>query len=76
MFLIIPNPSSQSCILKVHPSLLKAQITILNSSGQIVLELNGSGQHFLNTSEFQNGVYFVEMIHNSMRETIKLIVIN
>ena len=73
---LIPNPSSQSCILKVHPSLLKAQITILNSSGQIVLELNGSGQHFLNTSEFQNGVYFVEMIHNSMRETIKLIVIN
>ncbi|MBT8326983.1 MAG: T9SS type A sorting domain-containing protein [Bacteroidia bacterium] len=73
---IFPNPSSNKCTFKVHPSLKNATIKVSNSTGQTVLNYHGIGVHLVNTSEFENGIYFVEVSNKSIKETTKLIVIN
>ncbi|HWY13023.1 MAG TPA: T9SS type A sorting domain-containing protein [Bacteroidia bacterium] len=71
-FDIFPNPSNDQ--LKINSNVFSAKIIIVNALGKIIYESNteyyGTS---LDVSQFENGLYFVQMINDGTIQTKKFI---
>jgi len=76
---INPNPTHSDVILHwTSAKREKAVINIYNLFGQKIstleMDLNpGLNERKINTDHFIPGVYFIEMVKNNQRETLKLV---
>lgn len=63
-FIIYPNPSSETIIIKVSNSLSPySSLQITDISGKIISELNiSSSENEIDISNYPSGIYFVKMI--------------
>jgi hypothetical protein len=70
---VYPNPASD--VITVSSSLTEGMITITDVAGKLVktLELNGLSTSF-NTSELNNGVYYVTLSNGTSTSTEKVVV--
>ena len=74
---LFPNPAKDYTLLVFgNKSDFKASITLYNNLGQIVKSYNditiSEGKYHLNLSELNNGVYYIQLINESMNLTKKL----
>jgi hypothetical protein len=74
---IYPNPSNQLFIIEIEDDLVGATINIYNSLGQkIESHISTDNQTKLESSDFKNGVYFIQLSKSShtISNSIKFIV--
>ena len=71
-FETFPNPSSSD--LNITSSILKAKIVVLDIFGKIVSESNTETSNtILDVSQFENGIYFVQIISDGKTQSKKFI---
>ncbi|NBU91598.1 MAG: T9SS C-terminal target domain-containing protein [Flavobacteriia bacterium] len=80
-FDIAPNPASGVTTISLGNTSSDATLTILDVTGKEVLHQaisswNGAKSHEINTANFGNGVYFVNVASNGIMRTKKLVVRN
>ncbi len=76
-FVLQPNPAKDNVLVDFggQSDLNEKQIILYNALGQIVFSTQMSGNNYtLSLSEFNNGLYFVEVNSNNKKETKKLII--
>jgi len=70
-FLVYPNPTDGNFIVETNELV---NLFIYNKIGQVVYKsLNEIGKQTINLSELERGIYFVELINESMTKKLKLI---
>ena len=77
-FILYPNPANTQFTLSFVKPLQNAKIEITNVNGSLVsvLESLSEKETALNTSELNNGVYFVRINSENNSSTVKLVVIH
>ena len=79
---LYPNPTSgQSSLYINSESSFDVSVSVYNVTGQLINSTNNTveiGYNVIpvNTNNLSNGIYFVTVINNDKKETIKLIVNN
>jgi hypothetical protein len=78
---IFPNPSNSVSYLNVNlKTASKTEISVFNQTGQKITEIYngelaaGKNSFEMNTSEFESGIYFVNVKYTDNYKTIKLVV--
>jgi len=79
---LYPNPAKENVVIRVNTQNAGTiSANVYDITGKLVLSpvqnetlLNGENNFSFNTSELQNGVYFVTLNNANGKETVKLIV--
>ncbi|MCP4911153.1 MAG: T9SS type A sorting domain-containing protein [Bacteroidetes bacterium] len=72
---IYPNPSVGYVNVKVaNNDNFKGQVVLTDISGRMVYESEINGNHQINTSGFNTGMYFITVSNSQLKETSRLIV--
>lgn len=75
LFSIVPNPASDQIKVSVANATNNSSLSIFNYLGQTLYTsaLDGQEDHYVNMSQYDNGVYFVHVIVNGESSVQKLI---
>ncbi len=79
---LYPNPSKEVSVLQIrNQSAISATVLVYDITGKLVLTpaqnenlLSGENKITINTSELNNGIYFVTLNTSNGKETVKLVV--
>ncbi|WP_445716375.1 T9SS type A sorting domain-containing protein [Flavobacterium sp.] len=76
-FLIYPNPTSDYCTITSGDAQLIKTVNIYDVLGKRIFSKDGNNElvQVINTSEFNSGIYLIEIIDNNNQHTTKKLVI-
>lgn len=71
---LYPNPAKDYVFIKGLTGYARVLLNIYSANGNMIYSTNTSGNLKVDVSEFESGIYFIQINHPNLVETLKLII--